>query len=132
VEFMGYTQPWCLLGPSGCGKVPAVSYLAASAPLASLDRRTPAGEERGDERVLLRGIDGERRKGERDGERDMVALRSGRDGTAIGGMRLVHPHGRLDEVRELGLVGPRLERDGQSVARRAPTSEAARDVPHGR
>src|SRR5262245_7688820 len=83
---------------------PPPSFLAAGARLASLDRRAPAGEERDDERVLLRGIDGERRERERDGERDVVALGSGDDGAAIRGMRLVDPDGRLDQVRELGLV----------------------------
>jgi 3-isopropylmalate/(R)-2-methylmalate dehydratase small subunit len=108
-----------------------VIRLAAGARLASLDRRAPAGQERRDERVLLRGIDGERRQRERDGERDMVALGSGGDGAPIRGMCLVDPHRRFNQMRELRLLRPRLEGDAESVACRAPVSHASCDVTHG-
>jgi ABC transporter substrate binding protein len=62
-------------GPvSSCEVRRSPALLAASARPASVDRRAPAGEERGDECVLLRGIDGQRRQRECDGERDVIAL----------------------------------------------------------
>ncbi|MEK7715499.1 MAG: hydantoinase B/oxoprolinase family protein, partial [candidate division NC10 bacterium] len=92
--------------------------------LPAVEGGAPAREERGDERVLLRRLDGERCEGERRGERDMIALRARGDRAAVRRVRLVDPHRGFHEAAQLGIARARLELDAEAVARRP--SRAAR------
>src|SRR5438093_11870942 len=90
------------------------------------DRVAPAGEERGHEGVLVRGLDGERGERERRGERDVVAAGARGGGAPIRGVRRVHPHRGLDQASELRVARPFLELDAERVVRRPARSGGTR------
>src|SRR5439155_8481997 len=76
---------------------------------------------------MLRGrLDRERGQRERHGERDVVALGARGRGPTVRGMRLVHPHRRLDETSELGVTAAGLELDAESEPRGTPRVGRAR------
>jgi len=85
----------------------------------------PAAEEGRHEGVFAgsRGCQG--RQGQGHGQRDVVALGTGCQGAAVGGVRLVHEHRGLHQAPQLGISRPVLELDGEAVAQRAPRPIAA-------
>lgn len=85
-----------------------------------LHRFAPVGEKRRHEGPLLRRFRCKSRQRHGDRERDVIALGPRGGGATTGGMRLVDPHGRLDEAGELGVVGARVELDGETEPGGAP------------
>jgi len=82
----------------------------------------PGGKEGCEEGVLFRRLHCQRGQRHGRGEGDMVALGPRRRRAVVGRMRLVDPDRRLDEARQLRIVGPRLEQDAEPVARRPARS----------
>src|SRR2546428_439486 len=117
---------------SSCG-----ARLPPAAALPPPERGAPARQERDDERVFLRRLDGERREGQRGRERDVVALRAGGHGAAVRRVGLVDPHGRFHQPGQLRVVRARFELDAEAVARwparaarRRAGSPGSRASPH--
>ena len=90
------------------------------------DRFAPAGEESRDERVFSRRLDGKRGKRQRDGERDVVALRARSGGAPVSRMRPVDKNRGFHEAAEFGIVGAVLELNCESQLERPLSSPRAR------
>src|SRR5436190_1529903 len=69
---------------------------------------------------------------ERRGEREMIALRARGDGATVRRVRLVDPHRRFHQARQLRIVWARLELDAQAVARRLARAARAGQTRLGR
>src|SRR5262245_37049308 len=89
---------------------------ASRASLAAIDGGTPAREERVDERVLLRRIDGQRGQCQSHSQSRVVTLGARRCSSPVRRMSFVHPHCGLDKPPELRIIGTRLESDAEPIA----------------